>query len=126
MPRPGDLMGSGLPPLLAAELGNEISSINGAGTTQATATAILSHMTAVTAASSQTGAILPSGALVGTPYYVISVSGTAAKVYCPSGHTLNGTTNGGATFSTATGMLIFIQSSRTVWFCTGTATASVA
>lgn len=126
MPRPGDLMGAGMPPLQAAELGNEVLSINGAGTTQATATLITSHMVAVTAASSQTGAILPIGGLIGTPYFVASVSGTAAKIYCPVGHTLNGTSNGGATFSTATGLLIFIQTSRTVWFVTGTATASVA
>ena len=82
-------------------------------------------MCAVTAAGGATGAILPDG-LVGTPHYVISVSGTAAKIYCPVGHTLNGTSNGGATFSAATGMLIFIQSSKGVWFCTGTATATVA
>lgn len=126
MPLSQDLMGVGTPPSVAGMLGNDPVSINGAGTAQSTATAITSHLSLVTGASSNTGAILPSTAKIGTPYYVVSVGGTAAKIYCPSGHTLNATTNGGATFSAATGFLVFIRVSATAWWVTGTATATVA
>lgn len=112
MSTPEDLMGYGLPPFLAGELGNRPQSINGAGTTQATATAILSegHLVLVTGASSATGCILPSGAKIGTPYYVCSVGGTAAKIYAPVGGTLNGTASStGITFSAAASAGIFMR-----------------
>ncbi len=125
MPLSQDLMGFGMNPFLAGSLGNDASTLAATGTTQATAAAILSHNVEVTGASNNTGAILPSAAKIGTPYYVHDVGGTQSKIYCPVGHTLNGTANGGATFS-ANGTLIFIQSSRTKWRVTGTATATVA
>lgn len=125
MPTPSALMGAGHPPLQAELLGNEVQALNGAGTTQAAATAIRSTMSRVTGASSQTGAILPATAQIGTPYYVASVAATAAKVYCPVGHTLNTVSNGGCTFSAA-GLLVFIQMAKGEWWVTGTATGSVA
>lgn len=125
MPTSQDLMGFGTPPAAAGLLGNDPSSINGAGTTQATATAIKSTLTSLTGASSQTGAILPSDGKIGTPYYVYDVGSVRGKVYCPVGHTLNGTSNGGCTFS-ALGVLIFMRISTSAWVVTGTATGSVA
>lgn len=128
MATPTALMGLGMPPALANELGNGVQAVTAAGTAQGTATAIKREpsIVNVTAASSQTGAILPSDAPIGKPYYVNSVGGTAAVIYAPSGQTLNGTSNGGATFSAAVGTLIFIRISVTAWVCTGTATATVA
>lgn len=125
MPQSQDLMGFGMDPFSSGLLGNDPQALAGTGTTQGTAAAILSHLVEVTGASSNTGAILPASAHIGTPFYVASVGGTAAKIYVPSTHTLNGTTNGGATFSAA-GLLIFIQTSRGKWWVTGTATATVA
>lgn len=125
MPQSQDLMGYSMPYNLAGELGNDSSTLTATGTSQGAAAAIRSHMVEVTAAGGATGVILPSNAKVGTPYYVASVGGTAAVVYCPSGKKLNGVTNGGATFSAA-GLLVFIQTSLGNWWVTGTATATVA
>lgn len=118
MPQQSDLVGAGLPPLPAALLGNQATSLAGAGTTQATAAAILSHLVKVTGSGSNTGAILPAAALVGTQYFVASLaSGSPAVVYAPVGHTLNGTTNGKYTFATAVGMAVFIKTGSTEWWC---------
>ncbi len=125
MPTSNDLMGAGVPPLQASMQGNDPQAINGAGTSQATATPILSHLVTLTGGSSATGAILPAQGKIGTPYYVYDIGSTRGKVYCPVGQTLNGTSNGGCTFS-AVGVIIFIQISKGVWVCTGTATGSVA
>ena len=114
MSTPEDLMGFGMAPFLAGELGNRPQSINGAGTTQATATAILAegHLVLVTGASSATGCILPTSAKIGTPYYVCSVGGTAAKIYAPVGGTLNGVASStGITFSAAAAAGVFIRTS---------------
>src|SRR4051812_23396159 len=125
MPTSQDLMGGGIAPLVASMLGNDPLAISGAGTTQTTATAIRSHLSVVTGTASNTGAILPVDGKIGSPFFVANVGGTAAKIYCPVGHTLNGTSNGGCTFS-AVGMLIFIRTSTTAWSVTGTATGTVA
>jgi len=123
MPTKEDLMGFGMSPFAASDLGNTPVSIAGAGTTQATATPIRSSLVLVTAATNQTGAILPSDAKIGTPYFVVSVSGTAAVIYAPVGHTINGVASATAhTFSAAAGMQIFIRVSATAWFSTGITT----
>jgi len=116
MPTREDLNGLGMPPGLASLLGNSPQAINGAGTTQATATAILTTLCSVTASGGATGAILPPDAKIGTPYFVTSVSGTAAKIWPPVGHSLNGSLNTGVTFSAATASGIFIQMSSKQWF----------
>lgn len=125
MPTTTQLLGAGFPALPAALLGNDPVALAGAGTTQGAATAIVSHLSIVTATGGNTGVVLPAGASIGSAFYVVSAGGTAAKVYCPVGQTLNGTTNGGCTFSAA-GMLIFVRTSTTAWWVTGTATGTVA
>ena len=121
-----ELMGLGMPSGLAGLLSDEALSISGAGTTQATATAIRSKLTNITAAGGATGGILPSTAPIGFPFYVTSLGATAPVIYCPVGHTLNGTTNGGCTYSASPGTLIFLRTSPTAWVVTGTATGTVA
>lgn len=116
MPTAFDLMGFGTPPALAGELGNSPQAVTGTGTSQTTAAPIYEHLASVTASGGNTGAILPSGAKIGTPYYVCSVSGTAALIYPPVGHTLNGTLNQAVTMSAATTAGIFIQFSSKNWF----------
>lgn len=99
MPTGDDLVGLGMPPSLASILGNQPSSLTCTGTAQGTAATILSKLIELVAASSQTGAILPSGAHIGSPFYVFCSSSTSAVVYCPSGHTLNGTANNSLTLA---------------------------
>lgn len=114
MPQASDLTGLGVPPQVASALGNQATAVTCAGTAQTTATAILSHLAELTAASSQTGAILPATALVGTPYYVFSAASTSAVVYVPSGHYLNGSQNAGLTVAQNKGAVL-IQYKKNYW-----------
>ena len=117
MPQPQDLMGLGIPPELAGELGNLPQSVTAAGTTVGTATAFSQHLALVTAATSQTGVILPSGAKIGTPYYIIGVGTAAPVVYPPTSGTINaGSANAGLTLSGATATAILIRASSTAWY----------
>jgi hypothetical protein len=113
MPKQSDLVGAGLPPLQAAILGNEPSALTATGSAQTDAAPILSHLVTMTATGAD-GVILPSGALVGTPYYVYNSSGSTGLVYCPVGHTLNSTSNGSLSLATHK-QAIFIQVSKGVW-----------
>lgn len=115
MPQSADLMGYSMPFPLAGELGNDVSSINGAGTTAGAATPIRTHFVLITGASSATGAILPSDAKIGTPYYVVSKGSAAAVIYPPT----SGTINSGAasvTMSAAVSAGIFMRASTNQWY----------
>lgn len=85
-----DLMGLSIPPGAAGLLGLNPSAVTCAGTTSGTATAITTALSNLTAASSETGAILPASMPLGTPYVVNTTSSTSAVVYPPSGATING------------------------------------
>jgi hypothetical protein len=115
MPQSTDLMGFSMPFDLAGELGNDVSSINGAGTSSTTATPIQSHFVLVTGASSQTGAILPSNAKIGTPYFVVSVGSAAAVIYPPAGGAINSAA-ASVTMSAAISAGIFIRSAKNQWY----------
>lgn len=101
MPTREDLTGLGMAPELSNLLGNSPKLVTCAGTSQGTATAILTHNVELNAQSSQTGAILPSSAKIGTPYFLANgtTSATSGVVYVPVGHTLNGTLNNGLTLA---------------------------
>lgn len=123
MPSSQDLMGTGMPSMQADLLGYDPQAVTATGTTQATAAAIRSEMPQITATGGATGAILPSDAKIGSPFFVSSIGGTAAKIYAPVGHTLNGVASStGLTFQAATGTAIFIRTGTTTWVCTGTTT----
>ena len=111
MPQAPDLMGGGLAPQIAGELGNTYQAVTGAGTSQSTAALIYEHLVAVTGASSQTGAKLPSGAKIGTPYFIFSVGSAAAVIY-PNSTT--GTINGGSGGAALSGGIAAGGSAR--WF----------
>jgi len=125
MPTKEDLMGFGMSPFAADDLGNTPQSLAGAGTTQATAAAIRSSLVLVTSSGGADRAILPSDAKIGSPYFVASLGATASIIYCPVGHTLNGVTNGAATFQATPGMAIFMRTSATAWVVTPTTSATV-
>lgn len=117
MPTSDSLLGFGLAPALAAELGNDVQAVTGAGTAQNTATAIKTEgkLVLVTGASSQTGALLPANAKLGTPYFILSVGSAAAVIY-PNSAT--GTINGGSagagfTCSAAISGYIFMKTAQT-------------
>ena len=99
MPTGDDLIGVGVPNMVANIIGNTPSTLVCLGTSsQANSAPILSHLVELTAASgSANGAVLPSSAKIGTPYYFVTSTSTAAIVYVPSGHSLNGSSNGGIT-----------------------------
>ena len=93
MPQATDLMGVGMAAQLANELGNTANALTCTGTSQATAATIKTTNTELVAASSQTGAILPSTAKIGTPYFVNAQASTSAVVYVPVGQYLNSVQN---------------------------------
>jgi len=101
-----DLAGLGMAPALAAELGNTPITTTCAGTSQAAAATIYHKNVTLSAASSQTGAILPAAAKVGSPFYLACTSSTAAVVYAPVGHTL---INTGAATSASNGSATLAQ-----------------
>jgi len=114
MPQGDDLVGLGMPAQLAATLGNTANALTCAGTSQTTAATVKVHNTELVAASSQTGAILPSLALVGTPYWFFTSSSTTAVVYCPVGHNLNGSANGSLSIAQNKGAVIW-QYKKSNW-----------
>jgi hypothetical protein len=88
-----NLMGLGTVPALANMLGRNPTAVTCAGTASTTATLIQQKLSNLTAASSQTGAILPavgSGANLGDGWVVNTTSSTSAVLYPPSGATING------------------------------------
>ncbi len=116
MPKPEDLMGTGLPAELSNVLGNAPKSITCAGTTQGTATAIpLVTNIELIPTTSQTGAILNTSSLIGTRYYFFNAAATAvtAKVYAPSGETMNGSLNGSVSIAQNLGAYIWQYKNNT-------------
>ena len=114
MPTGDDLVGLGVPPQLAATLGNTPSSVTCAGTSQGAATAIRTHNSELVTDTSKTGAILPSDAKIGTPYFMFASASTSAVAYVPSGHYLNGSQNAGLTIAQNKGAIL-IQYKKNYW-----------
>lgn len=113
-----DLMGVGLPAEQAILLGlSNFTAFTAAGTTAGTATALTASYANVTAASSQTGVILPSTAVIAKDYVIVNnaASTAIAVVYPPSGGNFNGgATNGG--LSIGIGQAVrFIRNSTNAW-----------
>lgn len=113
-----DLGGIGLPMELATRLGlSTLTSITTAGTAQGTATLIpnmVNNVLLVTA-SSQTGAILPSTAELGMPYYVQNSTSTTGVVYPPTSGFINaGSVNVGVNLA-QNEAAVFWRRSSTRW-----------
>jgi hypothetical protein len=75
-----------------------------AGSTQGTATAIVSNITVLTSVPASSGVVLPAGVTPGVRFVVLNNTATAATVYPPVGGTLNGgSANAGITVAAASG-----------------------
>lgn len=83
------LVGLGIPPEAAKFIGDVPGAATLAGTTAGGATALAGTLCIVTAASSQTGGILPTHN-VGRTVKVVNTSATAAVIYPPTGGQING------------------------------------
>ena len=96
MPATSDdnLTGFGMNPIQAEKLGANPATVAGVGTSQSGAAVLKSKSCEVTAASSQTAVIIPSGRGLNEPQHVFNSTSTTALVFAPVGHTLNGTVNG--------------------------------
>lgn len=94
-----DLMGLGMPPRTASQLGYTPQNVTGAGTTQATATTIPPgfHLTILTSTTGATGCVFASAAANGIPNIVYCATGSTVTgvVYCPVSGTMNESTNAG-------------------------------
>lgn len=108
-----ELVGTGMPPQLASLLGGDPSLLTCTGTSQATAAVVKSKNTELSAASSQTGAILQKGSLYNFHAFFTS-SSTSAVVYCPVGDTLNGSSNGSLSIAQNKGAVIW-QYKKGAW-----------
>ena len=101
-----DLTALGMPANEAGALGLTRATVTATGTTAGTATIIPAQVTFanVTAAASQTGVRLSSSAPLGTPIYIVNVSGTDAVIYPPSG-----TLSGGTSVALPTGLTAVVM-----------------
>ena len=90
-----DLTGFGFSAQQSTLLGANPNQLTTTGTSQATAATVLSRNTELKTASSQAGAVIPTDAKIMHPYYFVNPTSTTGTVYCPVGHTLNATSNGG-------------------------------
>ena len=114
MPQATDLMGVGMSAELARELGNTPNVVTCAGTTLGTATTIKTTNSELSASGSATGAVLPTSAKIGTPYFVFVSSSTSAVVYVPSGSTLNTVTDDTLTLAQKKSAIL-MQYKRNAW-----------
>lgn len=116
MPTSDALMGTGLPAQVAQQLGGNPHSLTCTGTAQGTAAKVLSKQTELLTASSQTGAIFPSDAPIGSQYMFFNKNSDSAVVYVPSGHYLNGSQNAGLTIAQNKGAIMW-QYKKSYWTC---------
>lgn len=107
------LCGLGVPGEWALQLGQEQATIAGVGTTQTGAAILKYQCVELTTGSGQTAFILTEQGLANETY-VVNSSATAALVYPPSGHYMNGTQNG--SFSVAQWKpCTFIEYKKSYW-----------
>ncbi len=93
-----NLMSFGMSAQVAGILGVTPSTLTATGTSAGTAATIKSRMVDINAASSQTGAIFPTGTTIGANglgspgdvFFLSNNSGTTAVLYPPTGATITG------------------------------------
>lgn len=109
-----DLMGLGVPAQLSDLMGANPNALTCVGTAQATAAVIKSRNTELVTAGGQTAAVLPSTAKISQPFFVTTQSATTGLVFVPSGHSVNGSSNGSISIPQAKAAIIW-QYKRNNW-----------
>lgn len=91
-----DIMGGGFSAGQAAAIGGQVSdTMTGAGTTQATGTAITASVSVFTTVTASTGGTL-TDSMIGDQYDILNLGASTLTVYPPSGGRINQiSTNGG-------------------------------
>ena|SRR6266436_5176522 len=89
------LMGLGMTGELAGVIGADYQLAVGTGTAQVGAKSLIGDNVELSVSAGQTAVVLPTVQAVAEPVFVVNASATAtaALVFVPSGHTLNGTAN---------------------------------
>jgi len=113
MPQEVDLCDLGMPGPLADQLGFTATSLTATGSAQTDAALILSQLVTLTATGAD-GAILPTIATIGSPYWVFNSSASTGLVYCPVGSTMNGSLNSSTSVTTHK-LAVFVQQARNKW-----------
>lgn len=119
MAQPEDLMNRGVAAALATDLGYKAVTVTGAGATQGAAALIqpdnhLIIMTTTTAAAASVR--LSAAAPIGTPIWICNdiSSGVTGNVFCVTGGSMNGTSNGSVTLTTGVSVWV-IQTTNGVF-----------
>ncbi len=94
MPTSDALMGLGMPPHQAEQLGGNPKVVNGTGTAQSGAGKILTKNVELNTSSGQTAVILPSDAEIMSPYFIVNPDADTGLVFVPVGDNLFATANG--------------------------------
>ena len=129
MPDSRNLVGLGVPPQVAEELGAVPATIAGTGTTQGAAAALTTKNAILNAQSSQTAFYLPTATAspiaskqLFAPYYLAygTVSGASPIVYVGTGGYMNGVLNGSITLASGQAAIAW-QVSSGVYYSVKTA-----
>jgi hypothetical protein len=105
-----DLVGTGVPPQTALTAGHQAVSIAAAGTTQGGATLITGSVCQFSATGAD-GVVLNSASPLAKAHYINCISG-GGIVYCPLGHTMNGTSNGSVSIASAASVIVWQYASK--------------
>ena len=114
MPTSDDLMGYGMGPFQATELGNAVQTVTCIGTANTTTATITTepHTVILKAAAGATGVLLPVNAKIGTPYYIFNTGSARGIVFPPGTGTIN-------TVAAATGLTMSANTSGGLFLRTG-------
>ncbi len=94
-----DLTGFGFSAQQSELLGGVTIKITGVGTTQTGAAVVTSRGAELNPAGGASAFVFPTTVKLFQPYYLVNPQSTAALVFVPSGHTLNGTANASVSIS---------------------------
>ncbi len=112
-----DLMGAGMPAELALQIGETISNLTAAGTTQTTGLALTPLQTGITLATAggADSATLSISTPRWRPIFVSVQTATTANIFPPSGHTINAAAQDAAVTIAQNLARIFIRTNSNHW-----------
>jgi hypothetical protein len=101
-----ELVGLGVPPQLAFLIGDQPLVQAGTGTSQTGATLLKGCTTELTTTGGNTAFLLQTFG-PNTPYFLFNSASTTALVFCPSGATINGSSNGSVSIAQNKGAIVW-------------------